>query len=225
MLEDEDEREEKEEKDEEGREDAPALTGRTAPAAVFPEEDYGEAAPAGDARREAPPEPPADAPEPPANAPERMAGEPAEAKAPGPDEEWPDGPVWRLDTGAAERAEAAWRRASAERLDHGEELAAQELRLAAEGAAEAVTERLSMEKGGELARTVRRETHSGLEGLYRQTVQAVRPTAQAPAPGAEHTARAVRVEEPGHPAALTADELDRAMRRDSRRYDGGMTIF
>lgn len=232
--------ENEEEKEEEDREDAPALTGRTVPTAVFPEEDDGETAPAltgrtalsavsteedhgetasaGDTRREAAPEPPADAPE-------RMAGEPAEAEGSGPDEGWPDGPVWRLDAGAAERAEAAWRRASAERLDRGEELAAQAAYLAAEEAAETAEAHLSAEKGGELARTIRRETRSGLEGLYRQTVQAVRPAAPARAPDAEQTGWAARVEEPGHPAALTADELDRAMRRDSRRYDGGMTIF
>lgn len=63
----------------------------------------------------------------------------------------------------------------------------------------------------------------GLEGLYRQTVQAGHSAVQA-AP-VEQAGRAVRAEEPGRTAALTVDELDRAVRRDSRRYDGGMTIF
>lgn len=63
----------------------------------------------------------------------------------------------------------------------------------------------------------------GLEGLYRQTVQASRPAAQALP--VEQAGRAVRAQEPGRTAALTVDELDRAVRRDSRRYDGGMTIF
>jgi hypothetical protein len=35
----------------------------------------------------------------------------------------------------------------------------------------------------------------------------------------------VRVQEAERGAALTAEELDRAVRRDSRRYDGGMSIF
>lgn len=63
----------------------------------------------------------------------------------------------------------------------------------------------------------------GLEGLYRQTVQAGRaPTQAAPV---EQAGRTMRAEEPGRTAALTVDELDRAVRRDSRRYDGGMTLF
>lgn len=215
MLEDEDEREKKDEKDEEDREDVPALTGRTAPGAVPPEGDHGETAPAGDTRREAPAELNA-------GAPELTAGEPAEMEAPAPEEKIENGPVWRLDAGAAE---AAWRRAPAERLDRPEEIAAQAARMAAEEAAESAEARLSVEKGGELARAVRHEAHSGLEGLYRQTVQAVRPAAQAPAPGGEPSGRTLRAGEPGRTAALTVDELDRAVRRDSRRYDGGMTIF
>lgn len=63
----------------------------------------------------------------------------------------------------------------------------------------------------------------GLEELYRRTVQAGRPPAQnLPV---EQAGRTLRAEEPGRAAALTVDELDRAVRRDSRRYDGGMTIF
>ena len=63
----------------------------------------------------------------------------------------------------------------------------------------------------------------GLEGLYRQTVQASRPAAQnLPV---EQAGRMPLAQEPGRTAALTVDELDRAVRRDSRRYDGGMTIF
>ena len=63
----------------------------------------------------------------------------------------------------------------------------------------------------------------GLEGLYKQTVQASRPAAQnLPV---EQAGRSLRADEPGRTAALTVDELDRAVRRDSRRYDGGMTLF
>ena len=63
----------------------------------------------------------------------------------------------------------------------------------------------------------------GLEGLYRRTAQASRPAAQSLP--VEQAGRTLRAEEPGRAAALTVDELDRAVRRDSRRYDGGMSIF
>ena len=66
-------------------------------------------------------------------------------------------------------------------------------------------------------------SQGGLEGLYRQAVQAARPAAQALAvPQRDQT---VRPEEPEVPRQLTVDELDRAVRRDSRRYDGGLEIF
>lgn len=63
----------------------------------------------------------------------------------------------------------------------------------------------------------------GLEKLYRQAVQAARPAPQAlsaPQPG-----QGVRLGELETPRQLTVDELDRAVRRDSRRYDGGLEIF
>lgn len=64
---------------------------------------------------------------------------------------------------------------------------------------------------------------AGLERLYRRTAQAGRLPAQGMAGG---TAAWTRPEkEPGQTAALTVDELDRAVKRDSRRYDGGMSIF
>ena len=63
----------------------------------------------------------------------------------------------------------------------------------------------------------------GLEGLYRQAVRAARPAAQAPA--APRQGQAVRLGEPETPRQLNVDELDRAVRRDSRRYDGGLDIF
>ena len=63
----------------------------------------------------------------------------------------------------------------------------------------------------------------GLETLYRQTVRAGLPPVQALP--VEQAGRTFRAEEPGRTAALTVDELDRAVRRDSRRYDGGMTLF
>lgn len=63
----------------------------------------------------------------------------------------------------------------------------------------------------------------GLERLYKQAVQASRPAAQSLP--VEQAGRSLRADEPGRTAALTVDELDRAVRRDSRRYDGGMTLF
>lgn len=62
----------------------------------------------------------------------------------------------------------------------------------------------------------------GLEELYRRTAQAARPAFQA-AGGPD--GRTVRMDERDAPRQLTVDELDRAVRRDSRRYDGGMSIF
>lgn len=64
----------------------------------------------------------------------------------------------------------------------------------------------------------------GLEELYRQAVQAARPAAPAVAPS-ESAVRILEREAAGSPPSLTAEELDRAVRRDSRRYDGGMTIY
>lgn len=73
--------------------------------------------------------------------------------------------------------------------------------------------------GAERARTAA----EGLEALYRQTARAAQ--AAAPALEARPVERLVRVQEAEGGAALTAEELDRAVRRDSRRYDGGMSIF
>lgn len=63
----------------------------------------------------------------------------------------------------------------------------------------------------------------GLAELYRQTAQAVRPATPAVTP-AQAGSRVLEREDAGGPP-LTAEELDRAVRRDSRRYDGGMSIF
>jgi len=62
---------------------------------------------------------------------------------------------------------------------------------------------------------------SALPGLYRQLVRAVSEQHG----GKSGSVAVVREREPAAAAGLTAGELDRAMRRDSRRYDGGMTIF
>ena len=83
--------------------------------------------------------------------------------------------------------------------------------------------RRGAKQDGEPAQAIGREAQSGLEALYRRTAQASRPPVQnLPV---EQAGRTLQAEEPGRAAALTVDELDRAVRRDSRRYDGGMTIF
>lgn len=63
----------------------------------------------------------------------------------------------------------------------------------------------------------------GLERLYQQASQAARPA--APALTAPQGGRTLRLGEPEQLRPLTVDELDRAVRRDSWRYDGGMDIF
>ena len=62
----------------------------------------------------------------------------------------------------------------------------------------------------------------GLEWLYQQTAQAARQTAfgLASEPAAPETQTTSIL-----PAALTVEELDRAVKRDSRRYDGEMKLF
>lgn len=67
------------------------------------------------------------------------------------------------------------------------------------------------------------EAEAGLEALYRQTAQAARPPLQSMA--GWQAAQAWPLQGPEGAAALTVDELDRAVKRDSRRYDGGMSIF
>ena len=64
---------------------------------------------------------------------------------------------------------------------------------------------------------------AGLEGLYRQTVRGLRPA--APVLPQEQAGRTDRAREPGSAASLAVNELVRAVRRDSRRYDGGLSIY
>ena len=119
-----------------------------------------------------------------------------------------DGPVWTVSGGPrsmdeAQRAASAGRTAQTEEIlplprDSG-------LNLTPEGA----------ERFG--------TGQAGLEGLYRQTVRGLRPAAPALPP--EQAERTTRDQEPENAASLTVDELDRAVRRDSRRYDGGMSIY
>lgn len=123
-------------------------------------------------------------------------------------------PAGREPLPEEEMAEAERRKADAP------ELAAQAVRavVPAEepGAGERTETAWGQERSGDRARR-------GLEELYRQTARAVRPAEQILP--VEQAGRTLRAEEPGRTAALTVDELDRAVRRDSRRYDGEMMIF
>ena len=150
-----------------------------------------------------------------------IAGETAE-DVPVFGEIWREGPVWTV-RGAGPGTDRAQRMAAAERAARAEDVPQTppdgELVLAGlERAARGGAVDLALER-------VRRsgEKQTGLKGLYRQTVRGLRPTAPALPP--EQAERTAREREPGSAASLAVDELDRAVRRDSRRYDGGMSIY
>lgn len=142
-------------------------------------------------------------------------GPTGDGQGPGPD----GAPVWLEDVGAVrETVRAIGRQAVAETLGR------------TAGALEAARpETVGMPRGtgagGAAASAAAdgRGTGTGLDRLYRQAVGAARPAAPALPP--ERAGRTVRAEEPGSAASLAVDELDRAVRRDSRRYDGGMSIY
>ena len=188
------------EDEDDAREDVPALETAVVPAA-FPEE--GEAAGAG-ADGRAPGEAVRDAAEIPA-----ADGQRTEEALDGALARMADGgPVWEAEA-------AAQRREMAEVLGQAAETVES---VRTEAAAGRIA---GYEAGAEAA--AGQKAAAGLERLYRQTVRAAAPPAPAlPAVGA---ARTIGVEEPGSAASLAVDELDRAVRRDSRRYDGGLSIF
>lgn len=64
-------------------------------------------------------------------------------------------------------------------------------------------------------------TDYALQMLYRQLTRAT----EGGATGKSASVAVVRETVPAGHTGLTAGELDLAMRRDSRRYDGGMTIY
>lgn len=185
------------EDEDEEREDALALTDRTVPGLASLEGDDGEAAPAGDGDAWA----------------DQGAPLTAENQAPGWEGLTKDGPA---EDAAIPAAGDAWRWKPAETP----EKAAAE---AGKSWPEISGTGRSVEQGGESAQTVGRGAQSGLEELYRRTAQASRPPVQSLP--VEQAGRTRQAEEPGRTAALTVDELDRAVRRDSRRYDGSMSIF
>ena len=134
---------------------------------------------------------------------------------------WKDGLVWTVRSAQPEMDEV-YRAATAGRTAQTQETPPPQdgdliwsgLQWTAQGAAPG----LAPDGAG---RSGPRQT--GLEGLYRQTVQGLRPAAPALPP--EQAGRTARAQEPGSAASLAVDELDRAVRRDSRRYDGGMSIY
>lgn len=127
------------------------------------------------------------------------------------------GPGEGRGAGAAAQDGAGGRRMLAEELD-----AATLALRPATGAVERLAAGWNAPDGAGPA-VVRRETGSALEELYRRTAQAASPAALALP--VEQAGRVPPAEEPGRSAALAVDELDRAVRRDSRRYDGGMSIY
>ena len=68
-----------------------------------------------------------------------------------------------------------------------------------------------------------RGSSAALMELYRGAAEGAR--APAPALSPERVPRTMPEREAGGATPLTVEELDRAVRRDSRRYDGGMSIF
>lgn len=192
------------EEDDEGQEDVLALgRGLTAPAPPAPEagtQDGGEETP-------------------PALAPEQGGGRAAVSMAEDgrPPDERPGGALeGPEDEGGLETAAGAARRALEQRLRAADE-ALGITQGGVGGTAPAVRD------AGGPAGPGRAEENVGLEGLYRQAARSARPA--PPTLGAEPAGQAVRPAEPEGGGSLTVDELDRAVRRDSRRYDGAMNIF
>ena len=148
--------------------------------------------------------------------------ETAEESAQAAGELWKDGPVWTVRSGPPEidgvrRAATAGRTAQTEETfqpPRDGETILSGLQWAVQG----VTPGPAPEGAGRSG-----PEQGGLEGLYRQTVRGLRPAVPAMPP--EQAGRTARAQEPGSAASLAVDELDRAVRRDSRRYDGGMSIY
>ena len=157
----------------------------------------------------------------------QTAGEVAAERAETAGEIWKGGPVWTV-RGAAPEIGQTQRAAAAEKTVWTEQVLQPPLsgdltltgldRAAGGGTVDLAPE--SARRSGP-ARAGLEQT--GLKELYRQTVQGLRPAAPALAPG--QAGRTDRAREPGSAASLAVDELDRAVRRDSRRYDGGMSIY
>ena len=156
-----------------------------------------------------------------------IAGETEAESAPANRELWKDGPVWTVRGGPPEIG-GVLRAAQAGRTAQPGE-AAQQPRdgdlvwAGPEWTVRTGTTGTALEGAGRSGTVRDGRSQAGLKGLYRQTVQGLRPAAPALPP--EQAGRTARAQEPGSAASLAVDELDRAVRRDSRRYDGGMSIY
>ena len=150
-----------------------------------------------------------------------IAGETMPERARASRELWKDGPVWTVQSVEPEMDEV-YRTATAGRTAQVQEIPPPRdgnliwsgPQWTAQGVAPGLAPDGAARAGLEQA---------GLKGLYRQTVGGLRPAAPALPP--EQAGRNARAQEPGSAASLAVDELDRAVRRDSRRYDGGMSIY
>ena len=140
---------------------------------------------------------------------------------------WKNGPVWTVHSRSPKMdsvqkiAAEEWAAQTEETLQppRGGDLALAGLeRTARDGMAGLMLERTGRSGAAQVGLE-----QAGLKGLYRQTVQGLRPAAPTLPP--EQAGRTARAQEPGSAASLAVDELDRAVRRDSRRYDGGMSIY
>ena len=155
------------------------------------------------------------------------AGETSAERKTAAGELWKDGPVWTVrsvgpEIDRAQRTAAAERTVQVEkapRPSRDGELTWAGLDWVARGG----TVGPVLDGAGRSGPAQTGPAQAGLEGLYRQTVRGLRPAAPALPP--EQAGRTARAQEPGSAASLAVDELDRAVRRDSRRYDGGMSIY
>ena len=155
------------------------------------------------------------------------ARETAEERAQTARELWMAEPVWTVqsvkpETVETRRTGAAERTAQAERVSpqawDGEPFWSGWERTAWDGSLGT-----ALESAGRPGLAQSGLEQAGLKRLYRQAVRGLRPV--PPALPREQTGRTARMREPGSAASLVVDELDRAVRRDSRRYDGGMSIY
>ena len=126
-----------------------------------------------------------------------------------------DGPAWAL-SGSAEVLSGAGRKGATEGYDGTVWTGGTAAEIPVGWAATGIEGAKVLAELDKAARSA----VGGVKWLYRQTAAAEWPTA----PGL--TMQTVRqAEREIGPAALTLEELDRAVRRDSRRYDGEMSIF
>ena len=140
---------------------------------------------------------------------------------------WKDGPVWTV-RGAGPGMDEAQRTAAAQRTARTEDFSrpAQDGTVAWAGLERAERSGISgltLDSVGWSGAAQAGLEQAGLKGLYQQAVRGLRPA--APALPTEQAGRSARAQEPGSTASLAVDELDRAVRRDSRRYDGGLSIY